>query len=556
MDTSLRFFEYVMQHPGMASYFVPKKKYNVKRVFQFKCVVLAAFEKHLSQTVVGNDKLELNAKMPPRKLLPPMFNDDDVKLIKEQVANPDVHYMIFPCLWEESAPFRKQCEKKQRRSHMVLLAANKARGIVEIWDDQFAKTQVLMNYEHTQSEPLDFLRPFLGTFDIEVKNIVIPSLPSEKYDYIKSIIQERTFHAVYSSFIANYLRRCVEEKKKTQTASLKAKTVLKIAKTVPPRMKNRVNKYLECYDNLKRHNDLFPHFQANVASYHNSNFPLPKPCPENQYFNIETNECEGLPMEVTIPVGEYDGSRARTENVLAYYYYICLYLLEKHPNVAMMMPSHKTNPHDYYYAMRFVYNPKKGGRNRFDLSIPPQWDRFMKKALATESVRFIPILVGIVGRLEMKHVNVIILDKAHNTIEHYEPNAGNNVEERWGNGEELAESLRQFFENDDRWTSGKFKYISGKDTCPRGLHRYEWHERAKNILDAGGNCAMWTLYMADLRLSNPEIPSAILGQYAAQEISKTGSFKHFIDSYSDHIVRIGKMSRKQEIKRKKEESAN
>ena len=58
--------------------------------------------------------------------------------------------------------------------------------------------------------------------------------------------------------------------------------------------------------------------------------------------------------------------------------------------------------------------------------------------------------------------------------------------------------------------------------------------------------------MLDLRIANPDVSANILGEYAAKQISKTGSFKHFIDSYTEYIITTGKQARKQIVKNKKQ----
>jgi hypothetical protein len=574
MDNSLRFFRYVLQLPGMASYFTDSKV-TPSRVFQFKCCTLPLYEKHLSEVVLGNDNFDLDASnLPPRKLLPPVWDENDIKVIKDLIKNPSVHYIIFPCLWEEYFPIScKKHNTKTTNSHMVLFAINKYKTTVEIWDDQLAKTQNILDYDDNEDAPLEFLKPILKTFGIKVEYIGIPMLPAEKYTYLQNVLQEhqsgKSFHSMYLSFLANYLRKRTEEMTKLQTEVKRNRltgtkatkffkeetnTMKEVCSTVLPRMKTRINKYIICYDQLRRHNELFPELKSNIDTYHNPNFPIPEVCPQYEYRDVGTNECQPLPTIVSIPEGKFENERARSENIIYYYHYVCLYLLQKYPNMTTIVPHDKKYAMAENFALMFRYDPDKKSRIRFNLTTPPGWDRFMKRAMANDNVRFIAVMVSIKGRLGRNHANVLIIDKSNNTVEHYEPNTGALEEGRWGNGQELAETLQKYFEKENKFTSGKYKYISAEQACPRGLHRYEWHERSKNIFDTGGNCALWSIFMMDLRLGNPDIPSKILTQYAAQEIARTGSFKHFIDAYADYVVRTGKQTRKQILKEKNHKS--
>ena len=599
LDPSLRFFDYVMRQPGMATYLDPKGKKTVspKRVCQFGCITAGEFTKSIEETYVGGEaplEQEYNV-MPPRKLLLPQFTEEDITRISSALENPDVAYVIFPCLWEEYYPEDCKLAKGQRHHHMVLLALNKATTVLELWDDLYAKTQVAMSYDYTATQPLYFMRPFLKTFGYEIADTIeIPMFDSEKHGMIKALLErptpagnssspkKPTFHEIYMSFMANYIRKRGEEhakivrsvkkantqgkakKGKKLTARIyealeaKTKSAKAIANTLVPKLKSRVNKYLDTYDALRRHNDLWPRSNANAFVYHNPHMPLPAPCETGQVRDVQTNECQSLP-KASLPIARFEnGKRVRKSNLMSYFYYICMYFAQKHPAAAIIVPPHKTYPADDDYCIMYVYDPEKAGRNRFDIGTPPSWDKFLAAAMANDSIRFIVMPVLMRARHGKGHVNTLVADKHKRTIERYEPNTGPKEDTRWGNGRIFDHAFEEFFARPNftpkRPTKKQptvanpfagYKYSGAEETCPRGLHRYEFHENTTNVFDAGGNCAIWSVFLADLRLSNPDVPSGTLADYAAQEISKTGSFKHFIDAYADYIVRAGKVARKQ-----------
>lgn len=598
LDNSLRFFDYVMKQPGMATYLNPrgKKVVGETRVFRFRCIPVGEYIKSIENTVLGSDGLDQEySVLPPRKLVPPQFTEAEADAVGAALKDPGVAYVVFPCLWQEFYPadckksagtgrVGKRVKNGGRKDHMVLFALNKAKGVVELWDDQYAKTQIALSYDDTALQPLPFLRPLLRTFGVEIGDkIDIPMFDSEKHGGIKEILERpvpvggsrgeggkgaggATFHEIYMSFLANYIRKRVEEFGKLRgeakaTRKAKTKTMKEMAAVVVPRIKNRVNRYLDCYDGLRRHNDLWPHTNANVFVYQNPHMALPVACETGKYRNVASGECVDFPSKVSLPVGKFDkGKRARKSNLMSYFYYVFMYFSEKHPSAAMIVPPNKMYPPDDEYCMIFRYKDDKKGRNRFDIERPRVWDKFMTAAVANERVRFIVVPVLIRGRIGKGHINMLVIDKHRKVVERYEPNTGIKEDTRWGNGRVFDYALEEYFAKKDTTpTAGRsskrvsnpfagYRYSGAEETCPRGLHRYEYHENTSNVFDTGGNCALWSVFLADLRLSNPDVDSGVLADYAAAEIAKTGSFKHFIDAYADYIVRAGKLARKRAIK--------
>lgn len=593
LDNSLRFFDYVMKQPGMATYLNPKGKKVVgeTRVFRFRCIPAGEYIKSIENTVLGSDGLDQEySVLPPRKLVPPQFTETEADAVGAALKDPGVAYVVFPCLWQQFYPVdckssarAGKAKKGGRKDHMVLFALNKAKGVVELWDDQYAKTQIALSYDDTALQPLPFLRPLLRTFGVEIADkIDIPMFDSEKHGEIKAILERpvpvggsggggagATFHEIYMSFMANYIRKRVEEFGKLRgeakaTRKAKTKTMKEMAAMVVPKMKNRVNRYLDCYDGLRRHNDLWPHSNANGFVYQNPHMALPVACETGQYRNVVSGECVDFPGKVSLPVGKFEkGKRARKSNLMSYFYYVCMYFAEKHPTAAMIVPPNKMYPPDDEFCIIFRYKDDKKGRNRFVVERPRVWDRFMAAAVANEAVRFIVVPVLMRARLGKGHVNTLVIDKHRKVVERYEPNTGIKEDTRWGNGRMFDHAFEEYFAQQTTTPTGGragkkiervknpfagYKYIGADETCPRGLHRYEYHENTSNVFDTGGNCAIWSVFLADLRLSNPEVGSGVLADYAAGEIAKTGSFKHFIDAYADYIVRAGKLARKRAIK--------
>jgi hypothetical protein len=184
--------------------------------------------------------------------------------------------------------------------------------------------------------------------------------------------------------------------------------------------------------------------------------------------------------------------------------------------------------------------------------------------MANPRIRFIAAYLSIRGKDNSNHANMIVIDKHQQNVYRFEPNTGEHLkdDENWGNGPELDRALRSYFEDGTPdakghhpWKYSSYTYVDADASCPRGLHRYEWYEHSKTTLDTDGNCVLWTVFMLDLRLANPDVPSHALFQYGVQEISKTGSFKYFIDAYADSVLRSGKQYRLMQVKKAKANKA-
>lgn len=576
MDASLRFFHYVMKIPGVASYLAPsQKEFSSSQVFQYRCVSEATYAKIVSQAKRVGLSIKVHNRQ-KRRLIPPKFTPEDIESIKNMIKDMKIQYIVFPCLWEQYYPAvcrkQKSSQGVHREYHMVLFALNTVKKNLELWDDQFARSQIPLNYEDTLRYIDIHVQTFFANFDLKIKELRPPILPPEKIDLVRTALNEKHYHVVYMSFLANYLDRRSSEFSKLQSkikslpadeakAYLKDHTSTKkdSCANIPLRLKTKVTKYLIEYDKLKAHNAMYSHFDAQNLSYQNPNIPM-KSCAENEFYDVFTRLCKQVPEtfgDIQVPVGQYHEKRQRKGNVMEYFYYICLYLIKKYPYMATMMPKNISDPLDYYYMLRYNYkkelDKKIRGKqqNPFVLHAPPQWERFMSRAMRDRNIRYIAVILGVNGRDDLAHANVIFIDKTNKTVQRYDPNTGAapGVHYYWGNGPQEDEDIKAFFKA-CKWTTD-YAFSSAAETCPIGLHRVEFHEALDNILDTGGNCALWTLYMLDLRIGNPDVPAYVVQQYALQEIAKTGSFKHFIDSYAEHVIAIGKKMRKNELQQKR-----
>jgi hypothetical protein len=311
---------------------------------------------------------------------------------------------------------------------------------------------------------------------------------------------------------------------------------------------------------------------ASHQKYVNTHFPVPEPCAANEIRSVENNTCVKIPYDLVLPKGTFGKRRLRKDNIVIHFYYVVLYFLQKYQNLAMLLPMYKTHDPIPNHAIVFSYDEKMDAENEklsaqskakdpYKLTFPNRWPKFIERAMENDRIRFIAAYLAIRGKHNTNHANMIVIDKHQKKVYRFEPNTGvhEDEEDNWGNGPELDRALSSYFEDatpdtkGNHWTHSSYKYVDADSSCPRGLHRYEWYEHSKTTLDTDGNCALWAIFMLDLRLANPDVPTKDLFQYGAQEISKTGSFKYFVDAYADNVLRIGKEYRLMEAKREKKE---
>ena len=133
------------------------------------------------------------------------------------------------------------------------------------------------------------------------------------------------------------------------------------------------------------------------------------------------------------------------------------------------------------------------------------------------------------------HANYLIIDIESMEIERFEPHGalppiGLNYD-----SEMLDSFVMNYFFN----LGFKFDYYKPSDYLPRiGFQIKEINElKSDYIGDPNGFCALWCIWWADLRLSNPDIPREKLVKYINRElINGKYSYKKLIRDYSWYVI--------------------
>lgn len=154
----------------------------------------------------------------------------------------------------------------------------------------------------------------------------------------------------------------------------------------------------------------------------------------------------------------------------------------------------------------------------------------------SDEIRWVIIPIGIELELQ-SHANYLIVDLENMEIERFEPHGSNSPVGLNYDSALLDKTLIDYI-ND----SGlDFKYFKPDMYLPNiGFQIKEINEEKEDYIgDPNGFCALWCIWWADIRLSNPEISRKKLVKYLNYElINGKISYRKLIRDYSYYIIEI------------------
>ena len=133
------------------------------------------------------------------------------------------------------------------------------------------------------------------------------------------------------------------------------------------------------------------------------------------------------------------------------------------------------------------------------------------------------------------HANYLIANIAKMEVERFEPHGSKPPVGLDYDADTLDFILEGFFDEFD------LKYVRPQDYMANiGFQMKEISEQKGDYIgDPNGFCALWCIWWADLRLSNPEIPREKLFRYVTKElINGKYSYKKLIRDYSSYVINI------------------
>ena len=167
--------------------------------------------------------------------------------------------------------------------------------------------------------------------------------------------------------------------------------------------------------------------------------------------------------------------------------------------------------------------------------------RLLTSIKLNNQIRFLIIPLGIeqvINNITLSHANYLIFDFELMQVERFEPHGSYPPVGLDYNPKLLDTSLENKINS---VTKLNFQYIPPNKYLPKiGFQIREINElKSDYIGDPNGFCALWCIWWADLRISNPNIPRDKLVKILMKEmINENYSFKKLIRDYSYYILEI------------------
>ena len=150
----------------------------------------------------------------------------------------------------------------------------------------------------------------------------------------------------------------------------------------------------------------------------------------------------------------------------------------------------------------------------------------------------IPIGIELnIGANTYSHSNYLIFDFEKMEVERFEPHGAFPPNDLNYDGELLDKMLY----SNIKLTESKFTYFKPSDYLPKiGFQIKEINElKSDYIGDPNGFCAVWCIWWADIRLSNPHITrNKLVKMLNIELINENYSYKKLIRDYSYYIIEI------------------
>jgi len=534
-DSSLRFLQYLLDVvPKSWCYLQTKSAFpDSNKVFKYKCMKDSAYVKYMDAAQLGEiDILDYDIReLELRKILPPKWTAKDIEKITAKIQDDNIDFIIFPMLLMKKSG---DCGKlRDNKKHMVYIILSTKTGGVELWDDRFGYAH--KNFDLVQlivDDIKKMLMPILATFGLDRDiDVIFPKFVEYKYKVLHDILVERgypgDYGSIYNLFLVNYIKYRVRHISESIDDSVKKCLVGKADKLIKvfAEAAEVSKKYLDSKTKCERKPDEdLKVRELETGKCVNASGPagqavqgITPPCVKNEY--LDGKDCVKVKQHF---VKHY---RDLYEHIGMYEPYIIEFLIKKNPHCALIQP--KTFSSNYEF--RWDINEK--GKRVF--VAPDNIDEFINTALTNEKIRLIVFFLKIRGSDVGWHQNIVIMDKRMRTIEHYEPN-GTRVNKNLDNDYRLDRAIEKYFKKYN------YEYIDRLNTCIGDLHKLDWSELELRMANPSGNCQIWSLWYAYMRMRYPDIHRNDLEKFAVQEIRKMGSFKQFINSFHAYLLRRAK----------------
>lgn len=223
-----------------------------------------------------------------------------------------------------------------------------------------------------------------------------------------------------------------------------------------------------------------------------------------------------------------------------------IYLLKKHKNDCAPISSNIIDLSFSEYGLDYRMSSNK-------LIYYQEYIDDFKLCLKNKNINFIISPLRILNPNIGGHANYLIFNKKTNEVERFEPYGS------YFDNNNLDLNLKEFYFNID----SKIKYLSPNEFCPNiGIQELqeielELEKAQESIGDPLGFCSAWSIWYADLRLSNPNETNSELLKKSINYIKQKNNLTNFIRNYSVFLIDTrDKILRKNKISNLYEEQIN
>jgi hypothetical protein len=546
-DNSLRFYKYILRLSNKIGGVINIKHKSLKlhnSIIQ-KCYEDVQYDDQLERRDIRSpeiDDLPQNVldTYPRRILMPIRKNSKTIeKRIMELYNDKNIDLIVFPILCIQRDV---DCDNKDNKRHISILVYNKVRKELEFWDDRYPKLQVRFGlYRLYRTLAPGYLIPILRDyFGFEFGNETVhrPVLTERYYGKVKKELEDKyydnSFPYMHNAFLVEYIHNRIDNSDKEQNS---------LSKNISNKMMERYEEYMKYNKEWKEKTKCdHPMKIVNPETNRCINIKSAKgkevlgideTCPFPALRNVATSRCKEI--NVNQKFVEADDDNYLKDHVWNRWAPLMAYFLKKHPYLG-------TSDDNIFY-----WNPllKKDGTIEWKFRKPASFDNLMKEAMTNDKITHIVFFLTLTSNAKPpgRHLNPLIIDKAARTIERFESNEPA-VWKKYNNGKPLNTAII------DTFKEYGLDYIPPLTVCPIGFQAREGSEDSLGI-KGFANCAIWSLWYMDLRLTNPAIPRDELVKGAYLILKKEGAFLHFINSYHAHLLKETNVNKKKIIKKLK-----
>lgn len=549
-DSSGRFGVYIytlLPKAYCISKFLKTNPYpDIQKMFVFTCSSYPRWTKTLESSYLGSESIMIEeriVKSLPKKVFPPKWTKAEASEFGKRINDTTTDFVIIPvCLQNKKVVCNNRLKKPLDDSmHIVYLVYNKPGGVVELWDPQYVRAHVNFRYKMFMTKGWKkFFNPMLETFGLPPNlRLVIPIIKEQHYRLMHNKLAKAgldpNFSNIYTLFLIAYIHDRIKKPHVNYTEILGACTKRSSLRlyTEYSQTMTELLEYIEC--KVEETPDLERRVCKTVraiAPVYNEGI-----CPEGQVHDVTTNQC--------IDFKDFDRVVKKANELdehaeWAYNAALIRFFISTHPQLTTILPSDdKQNEFVWYYQPKRPY---------WVLETPTDLHEGLEAWLSSNTHRFMFFLIHLTSKdpkLIDAHANLLIIDRDKMIVERYEPNGkGPMILVKYGGAKIDAEIQKVF-------GIYGFTVQTPYNACPRALHGVEGKENDRNVTkDFEGNCVVWCLWYLHMRMLYPDLDAATLLKHAIAEITRRGSFKHYINGFHVWLLKNVRPRRRRNFAKK------